>query len=358
MAFSEDIRTCLSFDDVMLVPKKSSIASRHDVDLTVYDWNGDPLKIAGNRMLAPIFAAPMDTIVDARSAAVMAKLGVVPILHRYCKANEQRSTYKHVQDLLEGHQGVSPVGAAISSKPSGLDQALQLSDLGCNLFCVDVAHGYHEVSLRAVEELRKSIPDAFIIAGNVATRDAFDALADVGASAIRVGVGGGAVCTTRLVTGHGIPTFQSVVDCAQSDRECYLIADGGLKTTGDMVKAYAAGADMCMLGSMLACKRESPGEVRIIDGQLFKRYRGMASKSAQQNWRGRVSVVEGSDSWRPITEDLGKAIERISAGIKSGLSYSGCTSLESFYGMSDFVRITPNSLRENSPHGSGVESNQ
>lgn len=357
MAFSKDARTCLSFDDVLLVPKKSSIASRHDVDLTVYDWDGHPLKIFGDRVKLPIFAAPMDSVVDARSAAIMASEGLVPILHRYCKANEQRNTYKHVQELL-GKDDASPVGAAISSKAPGLDQALQLSELGCRLFCVDVAHGYHEASLRAVENLRLSIPDAFIVAGNVATLDAFDALADVGASAIRVGVGGGAVCTTRTVTGHGIPTFQSVVDCAQSDRECYLIADGGLKTTGDMVKAYAAGADMCMLGSMLACKRESPGELRVINGKMYKNYRGMASESAQKNWRGKVSVVEGSDSWRQITEDLSSAIEKIVAGIKSGLSYSGCETLESFYGVSDFVKITASSLRENSAHGPGVKNNQ
>jgi IMP dehydrogenase len=190
--------------------------------------------------------------------------------------------------------------------------------------------------------MKHMFDDIFVIAGNVATLDGFNDLADAGADAIRVGIGGGSVCSTRIVTGHGVPTLQSVVDCSNSDRDCYIIADGGIRNSGDIVKSFGAGADFVMLGSMLAGKEESPGETRSVDGVKYK------------NYRGRVSVAEGVDSWRPVNGTIGQTIDTIVAGVKSGLSYSGCDSLAEFCTTAEFVRITSASMKESVPHATGV----
>ena len=340
MAFFKT-RTCLSFDDVLLVPKYSEIESRHDI--------GD------KKMSLPIFAAPMDTVINDESAIAMATLGVTPILHRYCSAKEQLESYIRITECLEClEQPTTPVGASIGSGEDCLNRMIDLYEKGCRLFCVDVAHGHHKMPLLAVRAIKHLHPDCFVIAGNVATLEGFEALADAGADAVRVGIGGGAVCSTRIVTGHGMPTFQSIVDCAESDRDCYVIADGGIRNTGDIVKSFAAGADFVMLGSMLSCKEESPGDTKVVNGIKYKNYRGMASVSAQIDWRGKVSVAEGVDSWRPITESLTEAVNKIAAGIRSGLSYTGCDNLTDFFSLSDFIQVTSTAVNENRPHGPGA----
>lgn len=351
MAFYKT-RKCLSFDDVLLVPKYSEIESRHDVDISPTTYDDNPVVIGSRKMLLPIFSAPMDTVVNETTAVIMANNGMSPILHRYCTEEEQVLAYESVVKLLE--KDAAPVGAAIGSGNDCLNRMIALYDKGCRLFCVDVAHGHHKMPIFAVKSAKHLFPDSFIVAGNVATREGFEALADAGADAVRVGVGGGAVCSTRVVTGHGIPTFQSVVECAESDRDCYIIADGGIKNTGDIVKSLAAGADFVMLGSMLSCKKESPGETKTVNGVTYKNYRGMASKSAQLEWRGKVSVSEGVDSWKAITESLEESINNIVSGVRSGLSYSGCKSLSKFYALSEFIQVTSTSVKENVPHAKGA----
>lgn len=352
MAFDPEARTCLSFDDVLLIPNYSEVASRHDICLDISDWEGYPIAVGDSTFALPILASPMDTVVDRHTATILANKGISPILHRYSSFDDQLDDYEFViQSVAEG---AAPVGVAIGTADDSLEHANELYDIGCRLFCVDVAHGHHSAAISAVTDLRRVCTEAFIIAGNVATLEAFDALADAGANAVRVGIGGGSVCSTRIVTGHGVPTFQSVVDCANSDRNCYIIADGGLRTSGDVVKALAAGADFVMLGSMLAGKLESPGETKNIDGTLYKNYRGMASANAQLDWRGKVSVTEGVDSWREVSESLAESIDDITAGMRSGLSYSGCDNLGDFYAASEFIRITPSALKENVPHARGA----
>ena len=352
MAFDPETRTCLSFDDVLLVPGYSKIETRKDVCLQICDWEGELIDVGKSSFRLPIFASPMDTVVDRQTAAMFANKGVSPIMHRYTSIDQQLIDYEAVLDCLSND--AAPVGVAISSAAECLDRVGEFYDLGCRLFCIDVAHGHHALSISAVSDLRTMYDDIFIIAGNVATLDGFNALADSGANAIRVGIGGGSVCSTRLVTGHGVPTFQSVIDCANSDRDCFIIADGGIRNSGDVVKALAAGADFVMLGSMFAGKLESPGDTKDVGGILYKNYRGMASKNAQLDWRGKVSVAEGVDSWRPVYETVEQSIDRITAGIRSGLSYSGCDNLADFYCSSEFVKITQAGQRENVPHAAGV----
>ena len=176
-------------------------------------------------------------------------------------------------------------------------------------------------------------------------------LADWGADSIRVGIGGGSICSTRVQTGHGVPTFQSIVDCSRSDRDATLIADGGIRTSGDIVKALAAGADFVMIGSLLAGTDESPGEIIYENNrELAKTYRGMASKEAQIDWRGHTSSIEGVSSLVAYKGPVTTVLQDLEVGLKSGLSYTGATSITEFQAMSDFIRQTSAGQVESSTH--------
>ena len=189
------------------------------------------------------------------------------------------------------------------------------------------------------------------MAGNVATLAGFNDLADWGANSVRVGIGGGSICSTRVQTGHGVPTLQSVLDCAASDRNAALIADGGIRNSGDIVKALAAGADFVMLGSLLAGTIESPGEAAYsLDGVRTKIYRGMASKEAQINWRGHVSSVEGVSSSVECHGPVSEVMDELARGIRSGLSYSGAETIRSLQAKSRFIRQTAAGKTESSTH--------
>jgi IMP dehydrogenase len=189
------------------------------------------------------------------------------------------------------------------------------------------------------------------MAGNVATRDGFEDLADWGADSIKCNVGGGSICSTRIQTGHGLPGLQTILDCAQSDRSAKIIADGGLRSSGDMVKALAAGADFVMLGSMLAGTKESPGfVVEEEDGYQYKVYRGMASKEAQIEWRGKFSSNEGISTRIPYKGSVIDVLGDIKNGITSGLSYSGARSINELYCKSELVRQTSAGLSESKTH--------
>jgi len=188
------------------------------------------------------------------------------------------------------------------------------------------------------------------MAGNVATLEGFNDLADWGADSIRVGIGGGSICSTRIQTGHGIPTLQSVIDCAESDRSAKLIADGGMKTPGDIAKAIAAGADFVILGSLLAGTDESPGQVIEQEGRKIKRYRGMASPEAQYQWRGRTTSIEGVSHHVDYRGTLFEVIYSLCRGLKSGMSYSGARSLVEFRSKALFIKQTACGLAESGTH--------
>ena len=196
------------------------------------------------------------------------------------------------------------------------------------------------------------------MAGNVATLSAFNDLADWGADSIRVGIGGGSICSTRIQTGHGVPTLQSVIDCSSSDRDALLVADGGIRNSGDMVKAIAAGADLVMVGSLLSGTDEAPGDViekrEMIDGRqtynMFKSYRGMASKEAQLAWRGYQSSEEGVASMVPYKGPATDILKSLETGIRSGLSYSGVKCINQLQSCAKFIRQTSAGAVESSTH--------
>ena len=189
------------------------------------------------------------------------------------------------------------------------------------------------------------------MAGNVATLEAFNDLADWGADSVRIGIGGGSICSTRIQTGHGVPTLQSVIDCSKTDRNALLIADGGFKTSGDVVKALAAGADFVMLGSMLAATDESPGETFIsADGKRYKVYRGMASKEAQMEWRGKTASLEGVSTTVPYKGSVELILSELEQGIRSGFSYTGARTLAELQSRAQFIKQSSAGQIESSTH--------
>tara|TARA_Y100000034_G_C6841703_1_gene380905 strand:- start:620 stop:1273 length:654 start_codon:yes stop_codon:yes gene_type:complete len=191
-----------------------------------------------------------------------------------------------------------------------------------------------------------------IMAGNVATADGFIDLVSWGADSVRVGIGGGSICSTRIQTGHGVPTMQSILDCSQDSDNLGIpiIADGGIKNSGDIVKAIAAGASFVMLGSLLSGTAESPGEKIYREGHIYKEYRGMASMRAQVNWRGRVASKEGVASLIPFKGNVASIIEDLETGIRSGLSYSGSRTLDEFQSSAILTLQSTAALFESNTH--------
>jgi IMP dehydrogenase len=189
------------------------------------------------------------------------------------------------------------------------------------------------------------------MAGNVATLQGVDDLADWGANSVRCNIGGGSICSTRIQTGHGMPGLETIFECAKTDRQVSIIADGGLKNSGDMVKALAAGADAVMCGSVFSGTDETPGKImEESDGTRWKNYRGMASKEAQVNWRGRYSSHEGVSARVPYRGSVVKLLEDIERGLRSGLSYSGARSIAELQAKAEFVVQTSAGLGESKTH--------
>jgi IMP dehydrogenase len=331
-------RESLCFDDVLIVPQFSDIISRKHIDI------GGTL--SDIKFSLPIISAPMDTVTESAMVNVMEKHGGLGIIHRYNTIDEQvKMVYRSI------NAGTKNIGAAIGVTNDFIDRATALCDAGVKIICVDVAHGHHVMVRHALEVLRNTFgTTVHIVAGNVATLKGFNDLADWGADSIRVGIGGGSICSTRIQTGHGIPTLQSVIECSQSDRDAKIIADGGIKSSGDIVKALAAGADFVIIGSLLAGTTQAPGEVFYRGGEKFKSYRGMASKEAQKDWRGAASSLEGISAVVPFKGSAGAILNELKRGIRSGLSYTGARDLLKLRAKAQFIKQSAAAQIEGSTH--------
>ena len=329
------MKQTITFDDVLLVPQYSEIVSRKSIDISS--------ALSDNIVLdLPIIAAPMDTVTNSHLINKMNKYGAMGVLHRYNSTYEQVAAIKRIDGLKAAAVGVTGDFA---------DRALKLVNAGASIICVDVAHGHHALVKHALKVLRNTIGyDIHIMVGNVATLEAFNALSDWGADSIKVGIGGGSICSTRIQTGHGVPTLQSVIDCAQSDRDAKLIADGGIKNSGDMAKALAAGADFVMVGSLLAGTIEAPGDSVIIDGKTYKKYRGMASVEAQIDWRGHSSSIEGVSHMIPARGRLENVLKELEGGIRSGFSYTGALNIVEFQSKAELIKQSSAGLYESRTH--------
>jgi IMP dehydrogenase len=329
------VQKSLCFDDILLIPQHSNVVSRKEVDLYMcgYDF--------------PIVASPMDTVCEWEMASKIAQKGGIGFIHRYMDRSER---IINLQKAFEQTNFIG-IGIALSAlecfDTSFIEDAIKSK---CLWFCIDTANGHGDAAIYAVKHLRNTYPLINIMAGNVSTVEGFARLSEAGADAIRVGIGGGSTCTTRIVSGHGMPTLQSIIDCyeykQQHDNTTMIVADGGIKTTGDIVKAFAAGADMVMLGSMLAGTKEAPGDV--IDG--FKGFRGMASEEAQLEWKNELSVIEGISTKIKYKGPVDNIFEEIKNGIGSGCSYSGVSKLSELAKNSEYTIVSQSSITESKPH--------
>ncbi len=321
-----------SFDDVLLVPQYSDIESRSEIDLS---------RKLGNKSYAiPVITSPMDTVTGQEMAAVFGELGGLAVTHRYCTPEEQAD--------------MTPWNAAAAVGVTGdFMQRIDLlaEDRNVETFCLDVAHGHHALMERAIKQIKDKYGEKLnIIAGNVATPRGYMALSEWGADAVRVGIGGGSICSTRIQTGHGVPTFESVLTCSYEDGAT-IIADGGIKTAGDIVKSLAAGADFVMLGSLLAGTDQSPGNIfQSNDGKKYKVYRGMASVEAQKDWRGEARSLEGISTTIPYKGCVVNIMQDLMQNVRSGLSYTGARNITQLQAKAEFITQTAASQIESSTH--------
>lgn len=349
---SMDVSIC--FDDILLVPSsESSVKSRYAVDLTMQLGTIKNPKAILNLKL-PIIASPMDTVCEWEMASKMSENGGLGIIHRFM-------TIESRIEQLNRFEGLK--GVAISLLESQDKSSIfNLLDAGVRVFCIDTANGHASRAVDAVEILRDMVnDDIHIMCGNVATHRAYSSLMIAGADSVRVGIGGGSACTTRIVSGHGIPTLSSIYDCKERNVEFFkdevtgIIADGGIKNTGDMVKSFAFGANAIMLGSLLSGYDESPGEV-VYDSQNrpIKQFRGMASKEAQENWLGGVSVSEGVSTFVPYKGKVQDFLKSIMGGLGSGCSYSGVDKLSELYNIAQYVQVSTHSINESMPHAKNI----
>ena len=253
------------------------------------------------------------------------------------------------------------VAAAIGAAGDFISRARALIDAGVDAIIVDTAHGHADAVLQATARVREAFPDVQLVAGNIATREAAEALVERGVDAVKVGVGPGSICTTRVVTGVGVPQLTAVLDAVDGAGDVPVIADGGIKYSGDAVKALAAGASCVMMGSMLAGTEESPGESFLLEGRRFKMVRGMGSLSAMQDGsadryfqEGELSprklVPEGIEGRVPYRGPVGDVLFQMVGGLRSGMGYVGCASVDELRTETEFVRITSAGLRESHPH--------
>jgi IMP dehydrogenase len=252
------------------------------------------------------------------------------------------------------------VGAAVGAAREDLHRARALVDAGCDVIVIDSAHGHSQGVLDAVERVREALSEIQLVAGNVATEDGARALVERGVDAVKVGIGPGSICTTRVVTGVGVPQVTAIMDAVRGAGDVPVIADGGIKQSGDIVKALAAGASTCMLGSMLAGTEESPGEAFLLEGRRFKLIRGMGSLSAmeegsadryfQESTERRKLVPEGIEGRVPYKGPVADTLYQLLGGLRSGMGYCGVSTVEQLQKEADLVKITSGGLRESHPH--------
>jgi len=460
-----------SFNDVLLIPKRSKIDSRKDIDISSKLSDGIILKL-------PIISAPMDTVTEADMAISMARNGGLGIIHRFCSIEYQVKQVEKVKRaenyIVENPIKISPdttlkeikekaqeyhfntflvvdqedrllgliskrdyaleedesklakdlmtpfeklivsyknitleeakeifkkykiekipivdkdrklkglitfkdfeyslnkkatrdkkgrllVGAAIGIKGDYLERAEELVKSGVDVLCIDVAHGHLEKALRVVKQIKNRFPEIPLIAGNIATEEGARDLKEAGADIIKVGIGPGSACTTRVVAGVGVPQITAIQLARKGAGETPIIADGGCRNSGDIVKALAAGANAVMLGFLLAGTDESPGEIFTMKDKLVKYFRGMASSSA---YKSKLEKTKEESDYQPIDEGINygfvdykgsvsKILEKLEKGIRSGFSYCGASNLKELWKNAEFIKITEAGLFESYPH--------
>ncbi|WP_336343811.1 guanosine monophosphate reductase [Halalkalicoccus ordinarius] len=338
------LRTGLSYGDVLLVPQRSPVESRSHVDLSTRLTDSIELE-------TPLLSAPMDTVTESETAISLARAGGFGTIHRFMSVDEQAAEVRAVSRADE------PVGAAIGINEDYLDRTEAVRKAGADCVMMDVAHGHLESCLTAVERVRDEFgADPDLIVGNVATPEGVEDLYGAGADGVKVGIGPGSHCTTRKVAGAGVPQLTAVDDCAERAHELGvpIVADGGIRCSGDAVKALMAGADTVMMGSLFAGTAEAPGELIERDGRQYKRSRGMATTAANERRtdkdEGAPAADEGVEGLIEYKGPVAEITAEFAAGIRSGLSYCGGHTIPEARSNAEFVRVAPSAREREGAH--------
>ncbi len=392
------MKRALTYDDVNIVPKYSELESRGDVKLNTRFTKNTELSI-------PIVTSPMDTVTELDMALEIMEWGGVGVIHRFMSIEKQSLMMKKlhkefenyfkidkdepktliqarkeyyeingrpndkdsqedfddyndmVKDRLEMNERWSkkPLCAAIGVTGDYLERAEELVKSGCNVLLIDVAHGHHKLVGDAIEKIKTRLENIEVVAGSVATGEACEYLCEKGADAIRVGIGNGSLCETRIRTGVGIPQVTALIDCV-SVADTYgvpVIADGGIRNVGDVCKGLACGADTVMLGSLLSGTKETPGEIEKVgkwpNEQLYKKYRGSASLDSKKS-RGDDKNVEGNHKVIPYKGKIKRIIQDIQEGIRSSFSYVGANDISEYHSKVELIEVTGAGNIEGKPH--------
>jgi IMP dehydrogenase len=340
-------KTALTYDDIQLVPSYSEIESRAKIDLST--------QLTTNyRIQIPLIASPMDTVCDSDMAIVMAQLGGVGCIHRFMTIEQQAEEVQNVKFAVydssiinDWGDDVVPIMAAVGANGDYLERTHELTKAGANVILIDVAHGHHKFVREAIGKIKSNFPTVDVIAGNIATAEAAEDLESWGADGLRVGIGGGSLCTTRIKTGFGVPNVTSLLDVA-SVANVPVIACGGIRTSGDIAKAIACGADSVILGSLLAGTKESPGAILEKPQGLYKRYRGAASLETKSIHGQATRNVEGESTVVPFKGGAKFIIDGLLDGLRSALSYAGADDILTFN--PEFRVVTNAGMAEAKPH--------
>lgn len=359
----------LTFDDILLLPGYADF-SRSSIDLST--------RISRNiSCTIPFLSSPMDTVTESKLAISLAKLGGLGFIHRNLSIEDQ------VAEAVRVIQAGFPVGVAVGASKGVEQRIAAVAKVGVKLLIVDSAHGFAKHVIDTVIFIKKTYPHIDVIAGSIATAEGAEALIQAGADGLRVGMGPGAICTTRIISGMGVPQITALMEVVPVARKANVpvIADGGIKYSGDMVKALAVGADTVMMGSFFAASEESPGKTVLLhrervprrfqsifqknkDEYLFKEYRGMGSVGAMKkgvaiksedefhgkNYSDRVLVAEGVEGLVPVKGTVRSLVEQALGGIRSGFYYVGATNIAQLWEKARIIQITQASLTESHPH--------
>lgn len=356
----------LTFDDVLLIPAESHVLP-NEVNLST--------QLAKNiKLNIPLISAGMDTVTEGPMAIAMALQGGLGVVHKNMSIQAQAGEVANVKSVVVPANATKAAvddqnrllcAAAVGVTSDTFERATALLKAGADAIVIDTAHGHSAGVLRKIKEIRDHFPDATLIAGNVATDEATKALFDAGVDVVKVGIGPGSICTTRVVAGVGVPQITAIYDAASVAREYGkpIIADGGIKYSGDVVKALAAGGNAVMLGSMLSGTTEAPGEVFEENGKRYKSYRGMGSVgamaqahgSSDRYFQGGVNeanklVPEGIEARVEYKGDVSDIVFQIDGGLRSGMGYVGAPDIPTLIDKAQFVQITNAGLRESHPH--------
>ena len=345
----ETIKEALTFDDVLLIPKYSDVIP---LNTNIF------LQLTKNISLkVPFISSAMDTVTESKMAIAIAKEGGMGIIHRNLNIKDQSNEVKKVKDkkLL--------VGAAIGTNQEDLDRARSLTLNGVDLVVIDTAHGHSEKVLRTLSKIKRIIKKVPICVGNIATGEAAKKLYNSGADIIKVGIGPGSICTTRMVAGIGVPQISAIMEVkkALNKKNVKIISDGGIKFSGDIAKALAAGADAIMMGSIFAGTDESPGKKFKSKGKIYKEYRGMGSIGAmssgsanryfQKNFKDKSKFVpEGVEGRVEYKGKVSKIIYQLQGGLRSSMGYIGAKNLKEINKKGKFVKITKAGFYESMVH--------